>query len=79
MEETLSFVRKRRPIVKPNKSFLKQLEVYEGILAAIRHRHTYFGLANAAAQFGGGSLGSGLYRDGKRAEGNEQPAFRRNR
>ena len=38
LEESLKMVRGRRGIVKPNKSFLKQLEVYEGILGAIRHR-----------------------------------------
>ena len=31
----------RRSIVNPNKSFLKQLEVYEGILRAFRHRQGF--------------------------------------
>lgn len=43
LAETLSMVKGKRPIVNPNKSFLKQLEVYEGILGAIRHRHSYTG------------------------------------
>ena len=43
LQDSLKMVRGKRGIVKPNKSFLKQLEVYEGILGAIRHRHTYLG------------------------------------
>ena len=31
----------RRSIVNPNKSFIKQLEVYEGILGAFRHRQGF--------------------------------------
>ena len=41
LEETLAYVRSRRSIVKPNKSFFKQLQVHEGMLSAIRHRHSY--------------------------------------
>ena len=41
LEETLAYVRSRRSIVKPNKSFFKQLQVHEGMLNAIRHRHSY--------------------------------------
>ena len=41
LDETLAHVRARRPIVKPNRSFFKQLQVYEGMLGAIRHRHSY--------------------------------------
>ena len=41
LEETLSYVRSSRSIVRPNKSFFKQLQVYEGMLNAIRHRHSY--------------------------------------
>ncbi len=36
LDKALDVVKTRRTIVKPNKSFLKQLEVYEGILGAIR-------------------------------------------
>ena len=41
--ETLARVKACRSIVNPNRSFRKQLEVYEGMLRAIRHRHTHFG------------------------------------
>ncbi len=41
LASTLIMVKERRSIVNPNKSFIKQLEVYEGILAAIRNRHYY--------------------------------------
>ena len=34
----LQHAKDRRSIVNPNKSFLKQLEVYEGILGAFKHR-----------------------------------------
>ena len=44
LEEVMTMVKSKRSIVNPNKSFRKQLDVYEGILNAIRHRHTYFGL-----------------------------------
>ncbi len=50
LEESLKMVKGRRNIVKPNKSFLRQLEVYEGILGAIRHRHTYFGLFRSKSE-----------------------------
>lgn len=33
--------KERRSIVNPNKGFIKQLEVYEGILGAIRNRQNY--------------------------------------
>jgi protein phosphatase slingshot len=33
------FVKKKRTCVKPNDNFLKQLEIYEGILDASRQRH----------------------------------------
>ena len=54
LEDTIKKVREKRSIVKPNKSFIKQLEVYEGILGAIRHRHTKFSLLPPAM--------GGLYR-----------------
>ena len=41
LEETLQMVKQKRSVVKPNKAFMKQLEVYEGILGAIRHRNAY--------------------------------------
>ncbi|CAB4063737.1 SSH [Lepeophtheirus salmonis] len=39
LEDTIIKVKERRDIINPNKSFIKQLEVYEGILGAIRNRH----------------------------------------
>ncbi len=50
LKEALDAVKERRSIVKPNKSFLKQLEVYEGILGAIRHKHTYLGLFRSKSE-----------------------------
>lgn len=50
LAETLIMVKEKRNIVNPNKSFIKQLEVYEGILGAIRHRHTYFGLFRSKSE-----------------------------
>jgi len=41
LDDTLAYVRQRRPIVNPNKGFRHQLQVYEGILEASRHRNTY--------------------------------------
>ena len=43
LEQTLIHVQERRSIVNPNKGFIKQLEVYEGMLGAIRLRLTYYG------------------------------------
>ena len=43
LDQTLIHVQERRSIVNPNKGFIKQLEVYEGMLGAIRHRRTYYG------------------------------------
>ena len=34
LEETLKFVRTKRAVVRPNKTFMRQLTTYEGILAA---------------------------------------------
>jgi len=39
---TIIRVKEKRSVVNPNKSFIKQLEVYEGMQTAIRHRHTYY-------------------------------------
>ena len=43
LAQTLIHVQERRSIVNPNKGFIKQLEVYEGMLGAIRLRRTYYG------------------------------------
>jgi hypothetical protein len=43
LAQTLFHVQERRSIVNPNKGFIKQLEVYEGMLGAIRLRITYYG------------------------------------
>ena len=43
LAQTLIHVQERRSIVNPNKGFIKQLEVYEGMLSAIRLRLTYYG------------------------------------
>ena len=43
LAQTLIHVQERRSIVNPNKGFIKQLEVYEGMLGAIRLRITYYG------------------------------------
>ena len=43
LAQTLIHVQERRSIVNPNKGFIKQLEVYEGMIGAIRLRHTYYG------------------------------------
>ncbi|XP_053255407.1 protein phosphatase Slingshot homolog 3 [Podarcis raffonei] len=37
LEQALSHVRERRPIVHPNPGFMRQLELYQGILDASRH------------------------------------------
>nr|XP_060628160.1 protein phosphatase Slingshot homolog 3 isoform X2 [Anolis sagrei ordinatus] len=37
LEKALSYVRERRPIVHPNPGFMRQLELYQGILDASRH------------------------------------------
>jgi len=41
MVSALLHAKERRSIVNPNKSFIKQLEVYEGILEAGRHRQGF--------------------------------------
>ena len=43
LAHTLIRAKECRSVVNPNKSFIKQLEVYEGMLGAIRHRLTYYG------------------------------------
>eukprot|EP00095_Tigriopus_kingsejongensis_P008428 snap_masked-scaffold1302_size49677-processed-gene-0.3 protein:Tk08428 transcript:snap_masked-scaffold1302_size49677-processed-gene-0.3-mRNA-1 annotation:"protein phosphatase slingshot homolog 1 isoform 2" len=48
--QALEQVKYARSIVNPNKSFRKQLEVYEGILGAISHRHTAFGLFRSKSE-----------------------------
>jgi len=50
LSDALCHVRGCRDIVKPNTGFRKQLEVYEGMLGAIRHRHTYFGLFRSKSE-----------------------------
>ncbi|KAM6953325.1 protein phosphatase Slingshot homolog 3 [Aplochiton taeniatus] len=40
LEVALAYTRERRPIVKPNEGFLKQLNTYDGILNASRQRHS---------------------------------------
>ncbi|XP_056138391.1 protein phosphatase Slingshot homolog 3 [Lampris incognitus] len=40
LEVALSYVRERRPIVKPNDGFMKQLQTYNGILNASQQRHS---------------------------------------
>ncbi|KAM9376292.1 protein phosphatase Slingshot homolog 3 [Pholidichthys leucotaenia] len=40
LEVALGYVRDRRPIIKPNEGFLKQLQTYNGILNASHHRHS---------------------------------------
>ena len=42
LDQTLIHVKERRSIVNPNKGFIEQLEVYEGMISAIRLTHTYF-------------------------------------
>ncbi|XP_071509345.1 uncharacterized protein [Diadema antillarum] len=42
LEEALRHVDERRPIIRPNKSFMKQLQIYEGILLASRNRRKMF-------------------------------------
>jgi protein phosphatase slingshot len=39
LAQSMDFVKKRRTCVKPNESFVKQLEIYQGILDASKHRH----------------------------------------
>ncbi len=41
LASTLKYAKDRRSIVKPNKAFLKQLEVYEGILGAMSFKRIY--------------------------------------
>lgn len=43
LKSALEHAKQRRSIVNPNKSFLKQLEVFEGILGAIKNRSSYPG------------------------------------
>ncbi|KAI1888213.1 hypothetical protein AGOR_G00182700 [Albula goreensis] len=40
LDSALVYVRERRPIVKPNDSFMKQLQTYSGILQASQQRHS---------------------------------------
>ncbi|XP_028816413.1 protein phosphatase Slingshot homolog [Denticeps clupeoides] len=40
LETALTYVRERRPIVHPNEGFLKQLQIYSGILSASKQRHS---------------------------------------
>ncbi|XP_041455968.1 uncharacterized protein LOC121408541 isoform X2 [Lytechinus variegatus] len=42
LEDALAFVKAKRPIIRPNEAFMKQLQVYEGILEASRQRHRMF-------------------------------------
>ncbi|CAG0917875.1 unnamed protein product, partial [Notodromas monacha] len=39
LSQSQEFVKQKRTCVKPNENFLKQLEIYEGILDASKHRH----------------------------------------
>ncbi|KAM6923970.1 protein phosphatase Slingshot homolog 3 [Xenentodon cancila] len=40
LEMALTYVRDRRPIIKPNDGFMKQLQTYNGILNASQQRHS---------------------------------------
>ncbi|XP_026185938.1 protein phosphatase Slingshot homolog 3 isoform X2 [Mastacembelus armatus] len=40
LDVALTYVRERRPIVKPNEGFMKQLQTYSGILSASQQRHS---------------------------------------
>src|SRR5690349_11963408 len=39
LHKALQFVKNKRNCIKPNENFLKQLEVYQGILSASKQRH----------------------------------------
>ncbi|XP_030637740.1 protein phosphatase Slingshot homolog 2b [Chanos chanos] len=39
LEEALNYVKERRAVTKPNPSFMRQLEEYQGILLASKQRH----------------------------------------
>jgi len=39
LHKALQFVKNKRTCIKPNENFLKQLEVYQGILSASKQRH----------------------------------------
>ncbi|XP_053548336.1 protein phosphatase Slingshot homolog 3 [Bombina bombina] len=41
LEETLKYVKERRAIVQPNPGFMRQLNIYQGILGASKQRHSY--------------------------------------
>ncbi|XP_053306535.1 protein phosphatase Slingshot homolog 3 [Spea bombifrons] len=41
LEEALKYVKERRSIVQPNSGFLRQLQIYQGILGASKQRHCY--------------------------------------
>ena len=41
LAKTMQHAKDRRSIVNPNKSFKKQLEVYDGMLSAFRQRTNY--------------------------------------
>ncbi|XP_026874367.2 protein phosphatase Slingshot homolog 3 [Electrophorus electricus] len=40
LDHALNYVRERRPIVQPNDSFFRQLQIYSGILSASKQRHS---------------------------------------
>ncbi|XP_028271371.1 protein phosphatase Slingshot homolog 3 isoform X2 [Parambassis ranga] len=40
LDVALAYVRDRRPVVKPNEGFMKQLQTYSGILSASQQRHS---------------------------------------
>ncbi|KAM4636441.1 protein phosphatase Slingshot homolog 3 [Discoglossus pictus] len=41
LEEALRHVKERRSIVQPNPGFMRQLNIYQGILGASKQRHSY--------------------------------------
>ncbi|XP_064613046.1 protein phosphatase Slingshot homolog 1-like isoform X2 [Liolophura sinensis] len=41
LDETYDYVKQKRSCIKPNKSFMKQLETYQGILNASRQRYIF--------------------------------------
>lgn len=58
LAKSLDFVKGKRSCVKPNENFLKQLEVYQGILSASKQRHNSLWRSKSETNFNSSTSGT---------------------
>lgn len=70
LAKSIQFVKSKRPCIKPNENFLKQLEVYQGILSASKQRHNSLWRSKSETNFNASSSGGGTSNSNSNSTGN---------